>query len=124
MNGIGEATIEKMLALGAQIDTIQASIGPCIGPRSYEVSAGFEKPFLARDAEDKSFFTAAQREGALMFDMPAYVAHRLTAHGVGQVTVTGHDTYAEPDKFFSYRRKTHNDEPDYGRQISVIAIAS
>ena len=32
------------------------------------------------------------------------------------------DTYAEPDRFFSYRRSTHHGEADYGRQLSAIAI--
>ena len=30
---------------------------------------------------------------------------------------------ADPERFFSYRRTTHNGEPDYGRHINAIAIA-
>ena len=30
--------------------------------------------------------------------------------------------YADPDRFFSYRRATHKGEGDYGRQISLIAL--
>ena len=33
------------------------------------------------------------------------------------------DTYADPSRWFSYRRTTHAAEPDYGRQISMIALA-
>ena len=122
LKGIGEATVDKMLALGARLDTIQAAIGPCIGPKSYEVSIGFEEPFLDRAPEDEHFFRESQRDGHLMFDMPGYVASRLAQHGVKNVTITGHDTYALEQDFFSYRRTTHNNEPDYCRQISVIAI--
>ncbi len=122
LKGIGEATVDKMVELGAQLDTIQVAIGPCIGPKSYEVSIGFEAPFLERAPEDEHFFREAQRDGHLMFDMPGYVANRLAQHGVKNVTITGHDTYILEQDFFSYRRKTHNNEPDYGRQISVIAI--
>jgi copper oxidase (laccase) domain-containing protein len=32
------------------------------------------------------------------------------------------DTYAQPDRFFSFRRSTHLGEADYGRQLSAIAI--
>ena len=32
-------------------------------------------------------------------------------------------TYAEPERFFSYRRTTHLGEPDYGRHINAIALA-
>ncbi|MGV8998198.1 MAG: laccase domain-containing protein, partial [Parvibaculaceae bacterium] len=31
-------------------------------------------------------------------------------------------TYVNEAKFFSYRRTTHRGEPDYGRQMSVIAL--
>jgi polyphenol oxidase len=33
-------------------------------------------------------------------------------------------TYAEPERFFSFRRTTHRAEPDYGRHINAIALAS
>jgi copper oxidase (laccase) domain-containing protein len=36
--------------------------------------------------------------------------------------VLGLDTYTDPDRFFSYRRTTHRNEPDYGRQLSAIVI--
>jgi hypothetical protein len=32
------------------------------------------------------------------------------------------DTYANPDRFFSFRRSTHRGEADYGRQLSAIAL--
>jgi copper oxidase (laccase) domain-containing protein len=38
------------------------------------------------------------------------------------VEALGIDTYSDPDRFFSYRRATHLREPDYGRQISIIAV--
>jgi copper oxidase (laccase) domain-containing protein len=34
----------------------------------------------------------------------------------------GLDTYADADRFYSFRRATHGGEPDYGRQISIIGI--
>lgn len=122
LKGIGEATIDKMLELGAEIESIRVTIGPCIGSKSYEVSIGFEKPFLERAPEDEHFFREARKEGHLMFDMSGYIASRLAQHGVRHVTITGQDTFAMPEEFFSYRRTTHAGEPDYGRQISAIAI--
>ena len=122
LKGVGEATVEKMLELGAEAASLRAAIGPCIGPKSYEVSVGFETPFLERNPEDEHFFKSAQKEGHLMFDLPGYIASRLARCGVGQVTITGQDTFAEEENFFSYRRTTHRREPDYGRQISAIAI--
>jgi len=124
LKGVLESTVEKMKELGTRPETIRAAVGPCIGPKSYEVSKGFEAPFLERDPEDEHFFRAAQKQGHLMFDLPGYIANRLAQAGVRQVTITGHDTFAEEDKFFSYRRCTHRQELDYGRQISAITIAA
>jgi copper oxidase (laccase) domain-containing protein len=44
--------------------------------------------------------------------------------GIGSVEALGLDTYADSDRFFSYRRATHRGEADYGRQISMIGVAS
>ncbi len=122
IGGVLEDTVQKMVDCGAVKQTIKAAIGPCIGPRSYEVNIEFAAPFLAQDEANEHFFREAQKEGHLMFDLPGYIASRLAHCGVGGVTITGHDTYAEYDKFFSYRQKTHRGEPDYGRQISAIMI--
>lgn len=124
LKGIGEATIQQMLTLGAEMETIRAAIGPCIGPASYEVSIGFETPFLERDPADEHFFKEAQKAGHLMFDLAGYVANRLAQAGVRHVMITGNDTFAENDQFFSYRRTTHAGESDYGRQVSAISILS
>ncbi|MGI9479711.1 MAG: laccase domain-containing protein, partial [Hyphomicrobiaceae bacterium] len=34
----------------------------------------------------------------------------------------GHCTYANESLFFSFRRKTHRKELDYGRQIAAIVV--
>jgi hypothetical protein len=122
LKGVAESTVQKMIETGAEKETIRAAIGPCIGPASYEVTAGFEKPFMEYDPADEHFFKPAKKEGHLMFDRPGYIASRLARAGIKQVTITGVDTYSEEEKFFSYRRKTHRGEPDYGRQLSVITI--
>jgi copper oxidase (laccase) domain-containing protein len=52
------------------------------------------------------------------------VLSRLAASGLSRVEALGLDTYSDADRFFSYRRSTHRGEPDYGRQISLIALPS
>ena len=47
---------------------------------------------------------------------------RLAAAGLSRIEALGEDTYGQPDRFFSYRRATHAGEPDYGRQVSLIAL--
>jgi YfiH family protein len=123
LDGVLEDTVQKMISLGAEASRIVAAIGPCIGPASYEVSAGFETPFLAQDPVNARFFTPSAKEGHLMFDLPGYVADRLARLGVRTVDNTARDTMAEEATFFSHRRATlRNAEKQEGRQMSVIGI--
>lgn len=119
--GVGEATMDAMVALGAQRAAIACAIGPCIGRTSYEVTEAFADPFLARDPDHGRFF-AENRPGHLLFDIAGYVAARLAAAGAGSVSLMDEDTYSQPDRFFSYRRSCHMSEPGYGRQISLIGL--
>ena len=47
------------------------------------------------------------------------VGAKVTAHNDD----TGIDTYSD-ERFFSYRRSVHRGEPDYGRHVHAIALAS
>jgi hypothetical protein len=118
--GVTDATIAAMEALGARRERIAAAIGPCIARVSYEVDASFRGRFVEQDAANERFFADA-RSGHARFDLEAYVAHRLAAAGILRVAALGEDTYAQSDRFYSFRRATHRGEPDYGRQISLIA---
>jgi hypothetical protein len=119
--GITDATLEAMAALGADRARIAAAIGPCSARASYEVDDAFARRFEAADPANERFFTAA-RAGHHRFDLEAYVAHRLAIAGVTRVEALGLDTYADDKRFYSFRRATHRDEADYGRQISLIGL--
>jgi YfiH family protein len=121
LRGVGEATLDAMVALGARRADIACAIGPCIGRASYEVTEAFAEPFVARAGEDERFFSAG-RPGHLQFDIAGYVAARLAAAGAGRIDLLDADTYSQPDRFFSFRRATHRGEPGYGRQISLIGL--
>lgn len=118
---IGGATVRAMVALGARPDHIVAAIGPCIARASYEVDAGFRDRFLADAAAHDSFFTRG-RGDRWQFDLEGLVAQRLAAAGVERVVALGIDTYPDATRWFSYRRTTHAGKPDYGRQLSLIAL--
>ncbi|HEX7776074.1 MAG TPA: peptidoglycan editing factor PgeF [Parvibaculum sp.] len=120
--GVLEATIEAMTGLGAARERIVAAIGPCISRDAYEVGPEFRDRFLETDAANGKWFTPSARDTHFMFDLPAYAASRLDAAGVAAVTTLGLCTYADEKRFFSYRRTTHRGEPDYGRQMSAIAL--
>ena len=119
--GVAEATVAAMEQLGADRSRIAAAVGPCIARRSYEVDAAFRARFLEVDAAFDSFFADGKARHH-QFDLEGFVASRLGAAGIGRVEALGLDTYADPDRFFSYRRATHLGEPDYGRQLSLIAL--
>lgn len=119
--GVTDATIAAMEGLGAQRSRIVASIGPVIQRASYEVDDSFLRRFAEADPENERFFSPG-RAGHHQFDLEGYVAARIAAAGVTRVEAKGIDTYAEPDRFFSFRRATHRGEPGYGRQISLIGL--
>jgi polyphenol oxidase len=123
IGGVTDATIDAMERRGATRDRIVAVIGPCIARASYEVDAAFVTRFVEADPANDCFFADGKRAGHHQFDLEAYVAHRLAVAGVMRIETLGLDTYSQPDRFFSFRRATHMGEPDYGRQISLIALA-
>lgn len=121
IGGVTDRTIDAMVAIGADPARIACAIGPCIGRSSYEVGADFAARFEGENPDNARFFTPA-RPGHHLFDIAAYVAARLAAQGVARVEMLDQDTYSQPDRFFSYRRACHRQEPGYGRQISMIAV--
>ncbi|TDR89307.1 peptidoglycan editing factor PgeF [Enterovirga rhinocerotis] len=122
LGGVLEATVEAMIGLGAQREAIVAVLGPTIGPLSYETGPEFKDRFLADDPANERHFRPSGREGHALFDLPGYIMARLSAAGLGESSDLGLCTYADEESFFSYRRTTHRREPDYGRQISAIAL--
>ena len=122
--GIVEATVEQMEALGSVRSRIRAGIGPCIAQNSYEVGPEFPRQFLAEEAASTCYFAPAARPGHFMFDLPGYIEHRLARAGIAIVERSGHDTVAEDDRFFSYRRACLRGEPAYGRGLSAIVLES
>ncbi len=122
LGGVLGATVSIMEQLGASRDTIVAAIGPCIAQRSYEVDDGFRLRFEHENPTFERFFRSGARPLHHQFDLEGFVASQLAACGVRQVHACGEDTYAQANRYFSYRRTTHAHEPDYGRQISIIAL--
>jgi YfiH family protein len=120
--GVLEATLDAMEKLGALRMRIQAVIGPSISQEHYEVGWEFRDRFLELGLKQRRFFVPSDKEGHYRFDLPGYVAHRLTAAGAGSVESLGICTYPAENGYFSFRRTTHAGEGDYGRQISAIVL--
>ena len=123
LTGVVEATVAAMQELGAKRARIAAALGPTIRQPNYEVGPEFVERFLAADPTNARFFAPSEREGHAMFDLPAYIAERVQRAGIDNFEDLGLCTYADPERFYSYRRMTRLGEADYGRHINAIALA-
>jgi polyphenol oxidase len=121
--GVAEATVEAMERLGAERGRIRAALGPMIGQDNYEVGPDLITRFAAEDAGSARFFRPAARDGHAHFDLGGYIAARLGRAGILHIEDLRLCTYAEPPRFFSFRRTTHRGEADYGRHVNAIALA-
>lgn len=119
--GVTDRTIEAMVSLGARVSSICAAVGPCIAQTSYEVDEAFRGRFVEDDHANGDLFRHGQ-PGHFQFDLAAYVVRRLLAAGVHSADCLSLDTYAAPQRYFSYRRATHRGEAAYGRQFSLIGL--
>lgn len=119
--GVTDSAIAAMERLGAKRHRTTAAVGPCIAQASYEVDEDFRRRFVEQEHGSARFF-AESATGKPHFDLPAYLVHRLLAAGIEQVEALHLDTYADTDRFYSFRRATHRAEADYGRQASLIGL--
>ncbi len=121
LDGVLEAVLDAMERLGAHRADTTAVIGPCISQSAYEVGPEFFEAVTDGAPEATRYFAGGAGD-RMLFDLPGYGLHRLRSAGVGHAEWTGHCTYSDPDRFYSYRRSTHAAEADYGRLISVIRL--
>ena len=97
-------TIECMRTLGTNPRDLRTVVGPCIGPDSFEVGEEVVDAFL-----QAKFPPSIVRRGFFKrphIDLWAAAVHELELSGVplDAILVSGIDTYACPDRFFSARR--------------------
>jgi YfiH family protein len=120
--GVTDSTVAAMEHLGADRGRIVAVLGPMIRQPNYEVGHDLKDRFTAADPANTRFFRPAARADHFMFDLAGYVVARLAAAGVGTIADVDACTYADPDRFYSYRRMTHRGEADYGRHVNAIVL--
>ena len=98
--GVLEATVAQ---LGAGAGELAAWLGPAISMRHFEVGAEVRAAFLAADPGSSPAF-APNTRGRWQCDLVALARRRLTALGVTEVSGGTWCTYADPARFFSFRR--------------------
>ncbi len=122
LDGVIQAAVDAMVALGGDPGRMVAAVGPCIGPASYEVGMEFLETFTAHDPAWAGFFDMAGSPDKRLFNLPGFVLGQLAKAGVAHREWIGRDTCAEADEFYSNRRAFKRGESDYGRLISAIML--
>ncbi len=117
--GVIKNTVNKIKKINLN-NRIHASIGPCIGARSYEVDLIFYKKFLNKSKKNKKYFYNKNKNKKL-FNLRKFVADKLVELNV-KIDHVNYDTFKEKNNFFSYRRSTKLKQNDYGRCISVVSL--
>jgi YfiH family protein len=121
LGGVIEAAVSAMEKLGAKAARMRAAVGPCIRESSYEVGPELARAFTEADAAFDRYFRPAGVGDRLLFDLAGFAVGRLAFAGVTAADVVEGDTFAEGDRFFSYRRNQKSGEDRYGRGLSAIA---
>lgn len=87
---------------------IQAWLGPCIGPRAFEVGVEVKEAFVAWRPEAAACFAPGADDGKWMADLAGLARQRLRAVGIdaiyGNDSSDGWCTVNNPLRFFSHRR--------------------
>ncbi|PCI85991.1 MAG: polyphenol oxidase [Hyphomicrobiales bacterium] len=121
--GIIQATVKKMVSMGADLNEIVASVGPAIAGDSYEVGKEIFSQFTRQNYEYSAYFRKSERLDHYMFNLSGLVAKILDNIGIRNINHIQVDTYKNEDLLYSHRRATHNEVQREGRQLSVIMIS-
>ncbi len=110
--GVIEATVRRMERPAEQL---LAWLGPAIGPEHFEVGDEVRATFRAASGAEALEAFRPSGAGRWLADLGMLARQRLAALGVRQVSGGDHCTFAEADRFFSYRRDGVS-----GRMASLI----
>ncbi|MEC5406725.1 peptidoglycan editing factor PgeF [Paraburkholderia sp. MPAMCS5] len=124
-SGIVEQTAARVAELaGVETGALNAYLGPCIGPGSFEVGPDVRDAFMKsvdgvdgaqRDATARAFVEHPQNAGKYLADLPALARLRLQRLGVTHIAGGDLCTVTQPERFYSYRR-----DRETGRMAALI----
>lgn len=107
--GVLEATVAALReGAGVAPRDLVVWLGPCIGPRQFEVGEDVLLAFgqSVRDPDPALFVPRARPDGAprWLANLPALARRRLEALGVGRISGSDTCTVEDASRFFSFRR--------------------
>ena len=122
--GVIEATLGEMEKLGAKRDNIVTALGPMIRQPNYEVGGEFFATFIAASEGQRTLFPKGRAAGSLFVRSARLYRDTFeSTPACVQSRIADMCTYAEPDRFYSYRRSQHRSEGDYGRHVNAIVLS-
>jgi len=112
--GLAAGVLEQAVqALEEPPGELLAWLGPAIGPDAYSVGDEVRESFVHADGAAAGAFV---RKGqGWLADLYALARQRLEGEGVVDISGGGHCTFAESERFFSYRR-----DGKTGRMASLV----
>ena len=123
--GVVEKTAQRVAGLaGVQPGSLNAYLGPSIGPAAFEVGADVRDAFMngvdgsQREATAQAFVPRPGSAGKYLADLPALARLRLQRFGVTQITGGDLCTVTARERFYSYRRDRVT-----GRMAAMIWLA-
>ncbi|MFN3959405.1 MAG: peptidoglycan editing factor PgeF [Parvularculaceae bacterium] len=120
--GVLGATIAAMTSLGARPHRIRAALGPCLRQPNFEVGLDLVDAFTAKYPYAEACFAPGATPEKRQFDLAGFGRSELSRAGVESLDDLGVCTLGEKSAYFSYRASRRADEPDYGRNLSAIAL--
>ena len=116
--GLVGGVLENTLAAMAQpASNVIAWLGPTISQLHFEVGDEVRAAFIQNDSKAAAAFTPNERN-RWQCDLYALARQRLTALGVRHISGGGWCTFADSERFFSYRR-----DGRCGRMAALIWLA-
>ncbi|WP_019531153.1 peptidoglycan editing factor PgeF [Dasania marina] len=110
--GIVEQAVSRMQAPPQQL---LVWLGPAISGQHFEVGAEVYAQFVARHSQNRYAFVASERPQYYMADLYQLARNHLQAVGVTAIYGGQYCSYADPQRFYSYRR-----DGVTGRMASLI----
>lgn len=105
VGGVLEATLQGMRGCVGDLGEWRAWIGPCIGPKAFEVGDEVQQAFVGKNPMVAKHFKPGVAPHKWLCDMPAIAKDELVALGAASVQWCGLCTVDDADRrFFSYRR--------------------
>lgn len=106
-------TLDKMKTPN---EDVCAWLGPCISKNAFEVGAEVKTEFVQQNECFNSAFTA-KANGKYLADLHKIARLQLASLGVNQISALSECTYANTDKYYSYRKNAVT-----GRMATLICL--